>query len=321
MANTEKAIYFDSSLCTDCKGCQVACKCWNNLPSPTGVNENQHKATADNPYIGSYQNPPDLNSMTRLIMRCNEVETPDLQKGVGLVFSRRSCKHCTDAGCVRVCPPGALYHDEETGFVAVDQSKCIACHYCATACPFDVPRYYGEKGIIEKCTGCIDRVQNGLKPACVTTCQPGALDFGDRSKMVKRALERVEVLKGRGYADACAYGIDEMDGLHVISVYKYGLDVHQEVKDPKLSAIVPLSEVAKPLSAVGIAAVVAALGISFINGRKYDIGDMRYDEKTGIQTKHGEFYEQFDPAEVKASEEQEPVHPISRRFTGEKGGK
>ena len=59
----------------------------------------------------------------------------------------------------------------------------------------------------------------------------------------------------------------------------------------------------------------------FADLRKYDIGDMRYDEVTGVQTKHGEFYEQFDPAEVKASEEQEPVHPVSRRFTGEKGGK
>lgn len=322
MATTEKAIYFDSSLCTDCKGCQVACKCWNNLPSPTGVNENQNKATADNPYIGSYQNPPDLNSMTRLIMRCNEVETPDLQKGVGLVFSRRSCKHCTDAGCVRICPPGALYHDG-SGFVAVDQSKCIACHYCATACPFDVPRYYGDKGIVEKCTGCVDRIENGLKPACVTTCQPGALEFGDRSAMVKKAIERVQVLKSRGYADAEAYGIDEMDGLHVISVYKYGLDVHQEVRDPELSPIVFLSEIAKPLSAVGVGAVVAALGISFFNGRRYDTGDMRYDEVTGVQTKHGEFYEQFDPAQVKASEEAEPVHPVSRRFTGEarKGGR
>ena len=316
MANTEKAIYFDSSLCTDCKGCQVACKCWNNLPSPTGVNENQHKATADNPYIGSYQNPPDLNSMTRLIMRCNELDTTEmdgLQKNVGLIFSRRSCKHCTDAGCVRVCPSGALYHDPETGFVAVNQDKCIGCHYCKTACPYDVPRYYGEKGTIEKCTGCLDRVENGMKPACVTTCQPGALDFGLRAEMVERAIRRVKVLKERGYENAAFYGVNEMDGLHVISVYKHGVEAHGDVIDPKLSPIVGLSEIAKPLSAIGIAAVVGALGISFLNGRGYDPGKHTYNETTGTQYKNGEVEMQFDPAEVKASEEQEPIHAVSAR--------
>ena len=56
----EQAIYYDSSLCTACKGCQVACKCWNNLPSPTELNANQ--------FTGTYQNPPDLNENTRIIM-------------------------------------------------------------------------------------------------------------------------------------------------------------------------------------------------------------------------------------------------------------
>ena len=322
--STENAIYFDSSLCSDCKGCQVACKCWNNLPSPMGVNESQNKATAANPYIGNYQNPADLNGDTRLIMRCNELDNPDSQKGVGLIFTRRSCQHCTDAGCVRVCPPGALYHDETTGFVAVDESKCIACHYCETACPYDVPRYYGERGIIDKCDGCIDRVRQGMKPACVTTCQPGALDYGPRSVMLDRAYKRVAVLKQRGFANAAVNGgQDQMGGLHVISVLKYGFEAHEVPEKPALSPIVFLSEIAKPLSAIGIAAVVGALGISFINGRGYDTGDLKYDENTGVQTKHGEEIAVFPPEEVRESAITEPVHPVSRRFTGEdkKGGK
>ena len=55
---SEKAIYFDSSKCTACKGCQVACKCWNDLPSPTGTNENT--------FTGTYQNPADLNGDLRV---------------------------------------------------------------------------------------------------------------------------------------------------------------------------------------------------------------------------------------------------------------
>ncbi len=326
IGTAETAILFDSSLCTDCKGCQVACKCWNLLPSPIGINENQNKATAENPYIGSYQNPPDLNGDTRLIMRCNEFENPDSQKGIALVFDRRSCKHCTNAGCVRVCPSGALTHDEETGFVAVDDSKCIGCHYCAMACPYDVPRYRSSDGlfdVIDKCTGCLDRVKQGRKPACVSTCQPGALDYGLRTVMIEKAVKRVAWLKDNGYPKAEVYGLNEMDGLHVLSVLKYGAEQSGEVIDPKLSFAVPLSEVAKPLSAIGIAAVVGALGISFINGRGYNHGDLAYDEKTGIETKDGEVIATFDPAEVKASEEAEPVKPVSRRGTKDhspKGG-
>ena len=57
---TEMAILYDTSLCTNCKGCQVACKVWNNLPSPIGTNENK--------FSGSLQNPADLNGNTRLIL-------------------------------------------------------------------------------------------------------------------------------------------------------------------------------------------------------------------------------------------------------------
>lgn len=62
---TEKAVYFDSSKCTACKGCQVACKTWNNLPSPLGTNEAK--------WSGTHQNPADLNGDTRLIITFNEL--------------------------------------------------------------------------------------------------------------------------------------------------------------------------------------------------------------------------------------------------------
>ena len=90
--------------------------------------------------------------------------------------------------------------DEATGFVSVDESKCIGCRYCSTACPFDVPQYHGDTSKINKCTGCLDRVEQGLAPACVTTCQPQALMFGDREEMLSIARERVDYLHGKGYA-------------------------------------------------------------------------------------------------------------------------
>ena len=134
---TEMAILFDSSRCTGCRGCQVACKCWNDLPS---------EPTAENPYDsvnwdGKFTHPADLNSCTRLIMTFEDFEDEKSQKRVGWAFGRRACQHCTNAGCVNMCPAGALYKDEETGMVTYDQDKCIGCQNCSAACPYDVPRY------------------------------------------------------------------------------------------------------------------------------------------------------------------------------------
>ncbi len=286
----EMAILYDSSLCTACKGCQVACKCWNDLPSPTELNANE--------FTGTYQNPPDLNGDTRLIMEFAEYEGSGI-KPVDWAFSRRSCQHCTDAPCARVCPPGALKRNEETGFVEVYPEKCISCHYCSTACPFDVPRYYGGNGgIINKCTGCPDRIEQGLAPACVSTCQPEALKFGPRSEMVAEAYRRVAVLRERGYADACVYGESEMGGLHVISVLKYGLAKHGAVENPQVPIAVPLTEIARPLAAVGVGAVVLGMGWSFINGIGYKRDELRYDEKAGdtIDVETGEVVSHKDLA-------------------------
>lgn len=305
---SDSAIYYDSSRCTNCKGCQVACKCWNNLPSPLEKNANV--------FTGTYQNPADLNGDTRLIQEFHEYDAPEGSlKPVQWAFTRRSCKHCTDAGCVDVCPTGALSHDEETGLVIVQDDKCIACHYCSMACPYDVPQYYGERLIINKCTGCIDRVREGLKPACVTTCQPEALDFGPREEMLAKAQERVEVLRERGFEDACVYGADEMGGLHVISVLKYGVEKHNEVADPSLSPLVTLTRWAKPVTGVVAAIVVAGLAFTYISGYGYRRENMKYNPQTGdvIDVDTGELVKHVDPEEVTASMEHWHVDKTSTR--------
>ena len=92
MANTkEVAMLFDSSHCTGCKGCQVACKQWNMLPSKLGLNENK--------FSGTYQNPPDLNGDTRLVMTFDEKESGNKYQPINFAIGRRSCYHCTDAAC------------------------------------------------------------------------------------------------------------------------------------------------------------------------------------------------------------------------------
>ncbi len=116
------------------------------------------------------------------------------------------CMHCVEPECERVCPTGATKKRPD-GVVTVDSSLCIGCMYCALACPYDA-RYlvhewkdyftgkeepsspYAEHmkniwnedsgtGVSTKCDFCIDRVEKGLKPACVESCPAEARIFGD----------------------------------------------------------------------------------------------------------------------------------------------
>lgn len=276
---TEMAILFDSSRCTGCRGCQVACKCWNDLPS---------EPTAENPYDsvnwdGKFTHPADLNSCTRLIMTFEDFEDEKSQKRVGWAFGRRACQHCTNAGCVNMCPAGALYKDEETGMVTYDQDKCIGCQNCSAACPYDVPRYEdrGGKTVINKCSGCVDRIAQGMMPACVTTCQPGALRFGTREEMIALANERLQLLRDRGYEGACIYGENEMEGLHVIQVLKHGTKPHGAVEDPQIPPAAFLSGIMKPVTAVGAGATVLGLAAMFGLAAGYKRDTLVYNDGNG----------------------------------------
>lgn len=273
---SEKAILFDTARCTACKGCQIACKCWNNLPSALdGSNE----------WSGSHQNPADLNGDTRLIITFNEQEGGP--KGVEWAFGRRACQHCTEAPCAQVCPAGAIFKTE-SGMVTVDDSKCVGCKYCSLACPFDVPRYYDKPGddwvprpVIDKCTGCVDRIAQGMAPACVTSCQPEALQFGDRDDMIELAHESLDRLHERGFDDACIYGENEMGGLHVIQVLKYGVERHGQVVDPKKNPVIDVLDIAKPVTGVVSAAVVVGLGVMYGLASGYDRDERIYNPETG----------------------------------------
>ncbi len=266
----DKAFLFDTSRCTGCHACQVACKCWNNLPSPIGLNENV--------WSGSHQNPIDINGTTRLIMTYNEQAGGT--KGVKWAFGRRSCQHCTDAGCVEVCPAGAVYKDPDTGLVTHNADACIGCHYCAMACPYDVPRYDGPKGVINKCYGCVDRVAMGMNPACVTTCQPEALFFGDRDEVLEEAEVRLANLKSWGYEDAVIYGENEMGGLHVVQVLKYGIEAHGQVENPSYTSAVQVNQILKPVTGGIFALCIAGFGFMNLLAKGYKRDSLVYNAET-----------------------------------------
>lgn len=263
----EVAILFDSSRCSACKACQISCKQWNSLPSPLKKNAR--------PFTGSYQSPIDLNGDTRLIITFSEAVGGT--NGVEWAFGRRSCYHCSEPACVDICPSGAL-SKQDNGVVKLDASVCIGCRYCTNACPFSVPKFREAQNHVDKCTFCADRLEQGRKPACVQTCQPGALEFGDRDEMLALAKERLALLQSQGYDRAVLYGENEMGGLHVLTIARYGIEAIGLPANPQTSPMVSFMQLLKPITGIGVGAVVAGLGISFLSGIGYKRDEMVYDE-------------------------------------------
>ena len=263
---SEKAILFDTSRCIACRGCQVACKQWNETDEVIPSEQNGVQASNR----GSYENPPDLTPETWLIIKFMEnAESGNFR----WLFSRWSCMHCTEAACVEVCTSGALYHNED-GFVGYDRDKCTGCGYCEQYCPFNIPRLRAGivtgVGKMDKCTLCttagLDRLSAGTEPACVKTCPTNALVFGDREELVSRGKELVGSLR-MANPKATLYGETELGGLHVMQVLEDVPGVYGLPEEPQFPATVtlqksvlgPLARVAWPLVAAGLAlnAVIA----------------------------------------------------------------
>ncbi|MCL2491416.1 MAG: 4Fe-4S dicluster domain-containing protein [Coriobacteriia bacterium] len=252
----ESAIYYDASKCTGCKGCQINCKQWNQLPAPF----------EQSPWTGSYESPASNSDTTWLRITFNEESLDDGDK-VGWCFGRNACQHCTDAACAKVCPANAYTHTAE-GAVALDSDKCIGCHFCAGACPFDIPHYNAVDEKAHKCWMCQDRIRNGIRPACVTTCPTGALQFGERDDMLAMAKDRVAQIKPIR-PDAVVYGENEMGGLHVVQVLPYGAEAHGMPISPRENIVNTTERLLRPLTLFGVLGVSAVAIASFIGGRHF----------------------------------------------------
>jgi formate dehydrogenase beta subunit len=254
----EMAILVDTSKCTACRACQVACKQWNENPAVKTTN------------MGSYENPPTLGAHTWMRILFNEHYDTQMH----WLFTKHQCMHCTDAACVAVCPSGATRHEEYAlangstlKRVATDQKKCVGCNYCRIACPFDVPGYQQRERGVYRCTLCVDRVSNDKAgyeiPACVKTCAPGALQFGERAELLAAAHARVDKLKKDGNADAQVYGEKELNGLRYIYVLTAPPGDYSLPVNPKIPASVEAWKIlAKPYGGLAAIGLVAALVVN-----------------------------------------------------------
>lgn len=180
----------DLKKCVGCQACTVACKAESFVPS--GILWNQ-------------------------VLEEESGKYPSVMK----TFLPKPCMHCDNPPCVKVCPVKATWKRED-GIVVQDYERCIGCRYCLVACPYGArsfnwgnpgqrgyyypatltpyeklpydlraPQQKHIVGVVEKCTFCVHRIdegtKNGLKPgvdreatpACVLTCISEARHFGD----------------------------------------------------------------------------------------------------------------------------------------------
>jgi formate dehydrogenase iron-sulfur subunit len=204
------------------------------------------------------------------------------------LMSSDVCKHCTHAGCLDVCPTGALFRTE-FGTVVVQDDVCNGCGTCVAGCPFGVierrrdgtaaPKSKrGERkgeqpevpnlGVAQKCTLCYDRISDDQTPACAHTCPTTSIKFGDRAEMVSLARERVAQLHDQGRTEARLYGANELDGVGGTGSVFLLLDepeVYGLPPDPR----VPTADLPQMYKLAGLAAggMVAAAVLSFLGRR------------------------------------------------------
>jgi formate dehydrogenase iron-sulfur subunit len=133
-------------------------------------------------------------------------------KQIRWLMSSDVCKHCTHAGCLDVCPTGALFRTE-FGTVVVQGDICNGCGYCVPSCPYGVIEQRKGDGRVFKCTMCYDRLTDGLQPACATACPTQSIQFGNLDELQARADARLATLKSQGVETARLYGRDEDDGV------------------------------------------------------------------------------------------------------------
>jgi formate dehydrogenase iron-sulfur subunit len=184
------------------------------------------------------------------------------------LMSSDVCKHCTHAGCLDVCPTGALFRTE-FGSVVVQADICNGCGYCVSGCPYGVIDRRPDDGRAWKCTLCHDRLRGGMEPGCAQASPTNYNQFGPLDELRERAGRRLEKLHGAGVDEARLYGHDPDDGVGGDGAFFLLLD-EPEVYGLPPDPIVPTRDLAQMWKYAGVAAsvLVAASVTAFLEGER-----------------------------------------------------
>jgi formate dehydrogenase iron-sulfur subunit len=248
------SVLFDASKCTACQACSIACKQWNILPAE------------ETTLTSSYQTHQTFTPKTWTFITFDEVRDHNKMEWL---FRKKQCMHCADAACLKACNHDAISHTE-LGFVVIDHEKCIGCGYCVTNCTFNVPRVDPKTNKAYKCTGCPERVSNGLKPACVQTCQPEALVYGPRDEIMMVAKKRFEQIRPL-HPEAVLYDAPKLHGINFTYILLRKPEFYQLPNDPAVPVSVDMwKDLVRPFGGLAIAGALLATTVGFIKTRGQD---------------------------------------------------
>jgi len=204
MPGVQFAYALDISRCIGCRRCVYACVAENNQSRDPQIHwirvfSMEKEKGVDFTHADAYYNPP---------------QVPE----EGHFYVPVACQQCDNPPCTKVCPTAATWKEKD-GIVVIDYDWCIGCRYCMAACPYGARHFNWEqpgippeqintnthylgnrprsKGVVEKCTFCIQRSRDGRYPACVEVCPVGARKFGnllDASSEIRYIIEHKRVL-------------------------------------------------------------------------------------------------------------------------------
>jgi Fe-S-cluster-containing dehydrogenase component len=178
----DRLIFFDDKKCIRCHSCEVGCQLENDAP-------------------------PEIR-LRRVRSHVHGTFPDGEERSIST-----ACFHCSDAACVSSCPAGALCRRPD-GVVEHRRERCIGCGYCVQSCPFHVPQMSPVQHTMRKCSFCLQRIDYGKKPACVSKCPSGALAY---------------YAPGEAPPDRAAYGSAEQ--LHMIYALR-GKPGEYQLPDP-----------------------------------------------------------------------------------------
>lgn len=204
LPNVLFAYGLDLSRCIGCRRCVYAC-----------VEENNQSRRPEIQWIRVLL----LKNGTMNLEESDHYYDAGLMPREGYYTIPVQCQQCENPPCVKVCPTKATYKDAD-GIVVIDYDWCIGCRYCMAACPYwarrfnyaepEIPtdemnpnlHYLGnrprDRGVVEKCTFCVQRTRKGRYPACVEVCPVGARKFGnilDPESEISKVIENQKVFR------------------------------------------------------------------------------------------------------------------------------
>lgn len=157
----------DTRRCFGCHACEVACKAENDVPLGNFIRQTIY-----------HDAPRDSGAVARIMVPM-------------------ACQHCEDAPCIKACPCGAL-HKGAGGSVQVNYDKCSGHASCKDACPYGAIYIDPVANQAVKCHNCTHRVDEGMEPACVSTCPSDALAFGDLNDPESKISKLKAMLESEG---------------------------------------------------------------------------------------------------------------------------